>query len=218
MAFYVWGQSLRGGIGGLLQLTQGGNDYSYLFDTKGNVVSVLDNTATEVAQYRYNSFGKVVAQAGTLEQPFQFSTKRYDAGTGLNYYGYRFYSPGVERWMNRDPLGERGGINLYGFVQNDPVNFVDPEGLARVPLPRIRPNSKWNPKGRDPRTDMAKKFDKRFYDTVGDGIGLFLPFATPLGWAGRWATPAGVLLGAFVPDPLGDGTLTGNGIAPENCQ
>jgi RHS repeat-associated protein len=67
---------------------------------------------------------------GTLEQPFQFSTKRYDAGTGLNYYGYRFYAPAIERWLNRDPIGEAGGINLYGFVLNDPVNWVDPEGRS----------------------------------------------------------------------------------------
>ena len=98
------------------------------------MISVLDNMATEVAQYRYNSFGKLVAKAGSFEQPFQFSTKRYDAGTGLNYYGYRFYSPGVERWMNRDPLGEAGGVNLYGFVGGNPVNWVDPWGLEIIPF------------------------------------------------------------------------------------
>ncbi len=58
-----------------------------------------------------------------------FSTKRYDQGTGLSYYGYRFYAPVIERWLNRDPLGETGGINLYAYVQNDPVDWVDPWGL-----------------------------------------------------------------------------------------
>lgn len=131
---YLWGQSLGGGIGGLLQLSQGGEDYSYLYDGKGNVVSVLDSAGTEVAQYRYNSFGKLVAQTGSLDQPFQFSTKRYDSQTGLNYYGYRFYNPAIERWMNRDPLGEEGGVNLYAFVQNNPVNWVDPNGEIAVPV------------------------------------------------------------------------------------
>jgi RHS repeat-associated protein len=77
-------------------------------------------------------FGKLLAQSGSLNQPFQSSTKRYDVGAGLNYYGYRFYAPAIGRWMNRDPLGEAGGINLYGFVSNNPVNWVDPWGLWSI--------------------------------------------------------------------------------------
>jgi RHS repeat-associated protein len=126
---YGWGANLGGGIGGLLSLSQNNAFYSYLYDGKGNVVSILDSLQAEVAQYRYNSFGKLMNFAGSLDQPFRFSTKRYDDGLGLNYYGYRFYNPAIERWMNRDPLGEAGGINLYGFVANDPINLVDPDGL-----------------------------------------------------------------------------------------
>ncbi len=126
---YTWGANLGGGIGGLLGLDQESNHYSYLYDGKGNVVALLDNLQNKVAQYRYNNFGKLVNTAETLIQPFRFSTKRYDSSLGLVYYGYRFYNPSIERWMNRDPLGEDGGINLYGFVENDPVNWVDPWGL-----------------------------------------------------------------------------------------
>jgi RHS repeat-associated protein len=132
---YLWGKNLGGGIGGLLQLSQDGSDYAYLYDGKGNVTSLLDSSGAIVASYRYDTFGKVVATSGSLNQPFQFSTKRFDSDTGLNYYGYRFYNPSIERWMNRDPLGEAGGINLYGFVGGDPVNWVDPWGLERWPAP-----------------------------------------------------------------------------------
>jgi RHS repeat-associated protein len=128
---YLWGKNLGGGIGGLLQLSQAGSDYAYLYDGKGNVTSLLDSSGAIVASYRYDTFGKVVAQSGSLNQPFQFSTKRFDSDTGLIYYGYRFYNPSIERWMNRDPLGEAGGINLYGFVGNDPVNWIDPDGLSK---------------------------------------------------------------------------------------
>ena len=53
------------------------------------------------------------------------STKYYDTETELYYYGYRYYSDELGRWLNRDPLGERGGKNLYGFISNNPVNGYD---------------------------------------------------------------------------------------------
>jgi RHS repeat-associated protein len=57
--------------------------------------------------------------------PFGFSTKYRDSETGFLYYGYRYYDPATGRWPNRDPLEEGGGINLYGFVGNDPLSRVD---------------------------------------------------------------------------------------------
>lgn len=126
---YAWGQSAGGGIGGLLAMRQNGQEYHYLHDGKGNVSAVVDSAQAVVASYRYDTFGRPMARSGPLEQPFQFSTKRYLADTGLNYYGYRFYSPTIGRWINRDPLEEAGGINLYGFVQNNPVNSIDEFGL-----------------------------------------------------------------------------------------
>jgi RHS repeat-associated protein len=101
----------------------------YQYDGRGNVSSLLDSNENVAASYRYDEFGRLLALGGSVEQPFQFSTKRCDQGAGLVYYGYRFYAPAIGRWMNRDPLGEAGGINLYGFVNNDPVNWVDPWGL-----------------------------------------------------------------------------------------
>jgi RHS repeat-associated protein len=129
---YTWGLNLGGGIGGLLNLKQGGQDYAYLYDGKGNVAAVIDASQAVVAAYRYAPFGKLLAKTGSLTQPFGFSTKRYDAQTGLIYYGYRFYGPESGRWLTRDPLGEAGGMNLYAFVGNNPVNWVDPFGLKVI--------------------------------------------------------------------------------------
>ena len=50
--------------------------------------------------------------------------------TGLYYYGYRFYSPQLMRWLNRDPIGVRGGLNLYGFCRNNSLNRYDIDGRA----------------------------------------------------------------------------------------
>jgi RHS repeat-associated protein len=124
-------------------IRQNGEDFFYLYDGKGNVTTVVDSSQAVVATYQYNAFGRLMHTTGTLDQTYQFSTKRYDAGTGLSYYGYRFYAPVIERWLNRDPLGEAGGINLYGFVGNDPVNGADPWGRLSlwdlVPFPKEIP-------------------------------------------------------------------------------
>jgi len=61
--------------------------------------------------------------------PFMFSTKYYDWETGLYYYGHRYYNPSTGRWLSRDPIGEKGGKNLYGFVKNNPISCVDRLGL-----------------------------------------------------------------------------------------
>jgi RHS repeat-associated protein len=125
---YNWGSNMAGGIGGLLSLKQNGSYYSYLYDGKGNVTAILDDSQNVVSSYRYDVFGNIIEKL-RLDQPFKFSTKRHDESTGLSYYGYRFYNPAIGRWITRDPLGEAGGINLYGFVGNNPINRVDLLGL-----------------------------------------------------------------------------------------
>ena len=64
--------------------------------------------------------------------PFRFSTKYVDTESGLIYYGFRYYSPSLGRFLNRDPLGEAGGQNLYCFVENDPVNNWDYFGMEII--------------------------------------------------------------------------------------
>ncbi|MFC7338447.1 RHS repeat-associated core domain-containing protein [Haloferula chungangensis] len=60
------------------------------------------------------------------------SSKSSSSSTGLNYYGYRYYDPVTGRWPSRDPIEERGGVNLYGFVGNDGVNWIDDLGLKKI--------------------------------------------------------------------------------------
>ena len=54
----------------------------------------------------------------------------YDTASGVTVYGFRYYDPETGRWLSRDPIEERGGLNLYGFVGNDGVNWVDILGLT----------------------------------------------------------------------------------------
>jgi RHS repeat-associated protein len=63
--------------------------------------------------------------------PLRFSTKYRDVETGLYYYGYRYYDPLTGRWPSRDPIAERGGANLYGFVHNNGIDSIDPFGHVK---------------------------------------------------------------------------------------
>jgi len=128
--YYTWGLG-AGGVGGLLSVKMNSGTYFPQYDDNGNVVSYTDENDNVLAEYEYSPFGKIISQSGSMadEFDFRFSTRQFDTETGLIYYGFRYYSPDLGRWMSRDPIGELGGVNLYGFVGNDPVNGFDVLGL-----------------------------------------------------------------------------------------
>ena len=141
---YFWGTDLSdtfqdaGGVGGLLAVSINGDFYFPAMDNNGNITKYIDENGNVVAEYTYNAFGKTISQTGSLADFFRhrFSTKYYDTETGLYYYGYRFYSPTLMRWLNRDPIEEEGGVNLYAFCGNDPVKQFDAIG-EKVAQPHI---------------------------------------------------------------------------------
>src|SRR5258706_16135038 len=133
---YTWGPSLGGGIGGLLSITDHSDSahpatYYPFYDGNGNVMGLTNSSGAVVASYEYDPFGNLLDSTGPAADvnPFLFSTKYYDKDTRLYDYGLRYYSPELQRWLSRDPIQEDGGLNVYAFVGNDPVNFVDPVGL-----------------------------------------------------------------------------------------
>jgi len=139
---FTWGLDLSGtiqgagGVSGLVSMTvhhgTGTGTYFYCYDGNGNVAALVNATdGTVTARYEYGPFGELLRATGPLARlnPYLFSTKFYDWETGYYYYGYRYYDPIAGRWLSRDPLGERGGANLYNFVGNQPVSRFDPVGL-----------------------------------------------------------------------------------------
>lgn len=155
---YFWGKDLSGdlhgagGVGGLLYLTIDGAVYVPFYDNIGNVTRYLDENGNTVAQYTYDAFGKLIAKSGPLADFFRhrFSTKYFDVETGLYYYGYRFYHPVLMRWLNRDPIEEQGGLNLYAFCENDALVGFD--ALGRVTYSKLAANY---PKPSDYPTDIT---------------------------------------------------------------
>ena len=119
-----------GGIGGILASTKDGNSVFNHFDYNGNIVQVSSNDQIQLAKYTYSPFGEVLLKEGAFVSRFQFSSKEHETSTGLTYFGYRFYSPALGRWINRDPLKERGGLNLHAFINNRSINYVDALGAS----------------------------------------------------------------------------------------
>jgi RHS repeat-associated protein len=152
---YTWGLDLAGqngsinsidaagGIGGLLATYDAGSTKSYLYfyDANGNVGQLLDRSdGSPDARYEYDAYGNTIAFAGDYadDNPFRFSTKCSDAeldyaettNDGLYYFGYRYYSPRLGRWMSRDPIGELDDILLLRYANNAPNGLVDALGLS----------------------------------------------------------------------------------------
>jgi RHS repeat-associated protein len=123
-----------GGIGGLLARsanTTGAHAY-YFADGNGNITCMTDTNQSVVASYLYDPYGRILSQGGWLAAAnlYRFSSKEFHVNSGLVYYLYRFYDPNLQRWVNRDPIAEGGGVNLYGFVNNNAVGSIDALGLT----------------------------------------------------------------------------------------
>ncbi|MFC1461731.1 RHS repeat domain-containing protein, partial [Verrucomicrobiota bacterium] len=157
---FCWGIDLSGslqgagGIGGLLATASGTNAYFTCADANGNVTEYLDDQGTVAAHFEYGPYGGIIAKTGAKADDFVFlfSSKYLDQDTGLYYYGYRYYSPSLGRWLSRDPIEEEGASVLQGgqfsilldtmlsskqnietllyvFLRNQSISTYDPFGL-----------------------------------------------------------------------------------------
>ncbi len=119
-----------GGIGGLLARTDGNGSTFYHADGAGNVTALMDGNQNIAARYLYAPFGRLTGKWGTMAEAnvMQFSSMPVHRQSGLSLYPSRAYDPSLQRWTTRDPIGEVGGVNLYGFVGNSPANRTDPLG------------------------------------------------------------------------------------------
>lgn len=135
---YYWGIDVSGGlqgaggVGGLLYVKRGTEIFVPLYDAWGNVTEYGDASGNIVAHYDYDAFGRIVSQSGRLAHLFRhrYATRCFDAEVGLYYYGYRYYSPLLRRWLTQDPCEECGGHNLFRFCDNRPTVVMDDLGLA----------------------------------------------------------------------------------------
>ena len=103
--------------------------FFYTRDHLGSVREVIDATGSVRARYDYSPWGERTKLSGDIDADVGFTGHFTHGASGLVLAPYREYAPELGRWLSRDPIGEVGGINLYGYCLNDPVNFLDPLGL-----------------------------------------------------------------------------------------
>ena len=140
-----------------LALAQGASLYCYGMDFNKNVTEVFDAQGNVAAAYDYSPYGQA-ASTGDLVQPVQWSAEMHDDDLALVYYNYRYYNPRDGRWINRDPIAEQGGWNLYAFLGNSTQDKVDRLGLE----------------------DKEKEFLGYIYDQTLEGTDIYICETTGL--------------------------------------
>jgi RHS repeat-associated protein len=93
------------------------------------VTDLTDSTGVTAKSYAYDAYGNIVDQTGTVDQPYTYTGREFDAETGLYYYRARYYDPTIGRFLQKDPIGYPGDIKFYRYVRNNPIRFRDPYGL-----------------------------------------------------------------------------------------
>jgi RHS repeat-associated protein len=128
IAFYVYD-----GVGLVAKVTPTNDYYYYHYDGLGSTVAITDSTAQIVNAYAYSPYGLLGAQE-TITNPFTY-VGQYGVmaeSHGLYFMRARYYDPEVGRFINKDPIGYAGGMNLYGYVGGNPINWVDFLGLKPI--------------------------------------------------------------------------------------
>jgi RHS repeat-associated protein len=147
-------------------------------------------------------------EMGSGQSPWDLPTIRfpgqyYDAETGLHYNRFRYYDPSIGRYVSADPIGQiaSGDPNLYAYVWNDPINYIDPSGLMRLPGDPSGLGSEWtrDPSHRDPNGE-------RYRDPSGRTLDYHKGRPGEKGWKGKdhWHDDGGdehLVPGDEIPDP-----------------
>jgi RHS repeat-associated protein len=120
------------GIDNKLKVTSGGVSKYFLQDHLGSTIGLTNSSGAITEQTAYDSFGNAT---NNLSTRYQFTGREYDSFTGLHYYRARFYDAQLGRFISEDPIKFKGGMNWYGYVDNNPTNYSDPYGLNPYKLP-----------------------------------------------------------------------------------
>jgi RHS repeat-associated protein len=174
-----------------------GKAYIYGRDHLGSIREVFDTGGNVVARYQYDIYGKrtTLFQNGAGAD-FGFTGHYLHELSGLHFAPYRAYNAELGRWISRDPIGEAGGLNLYGYVDGNPVNSIDLLGLLT-------------------REQEQQIINNAIAEGVilGSFVGGFFGGGSAAIASGGTLAPAGIIAGAASGGVIGAGTgyILGNG-------
>jgi len=132
--FYIHGP----GIDEPLAVEHGnGAVWYYHTDGLGSVIKMTEPGGSITQSRQYDAFGNLEASASSVAEGYAYTGREWDPESGLYYYRARYYDPKIGRFISEDPIGFDGGINLYTYVDNNPVNYTDPSG--NFPIIAIAP-------------------------------------------------------------------------------
>ena len=118
------------GIDNKLKMVSNGNAKYFLQDHLGSTVGLTDSSGAVVSSASYDSFGN---STNNLTTRYQYTGREKDEFTGLTYYRARWYDANLGRFISEDPIGFDGGdVNLFGYVENSPIKYIDSLGNQRV--------------------------------------------------------------------------------------
>jgi RHS repeat-associated protein len=107
----------------------------YHADGLGSITALTSHMGNVVQKYEYDSFGNMSLKPHFIKQPYTYTGREFDPETGLYYYRARYYDTKAGRFISRDPIGFDGGdVNLYVYVGNNPINWIDPDGQGLIKI------------------------------------------------------------------------------------
>jgi RHS repeat-associated protein len=187
------------GLAGLISRHTTSGSTFYEFDPQGTVVQRLNSAGSNTITSTADAFGNV-ANSGTVSDPFGYEAQAgyyTDQSTGLILTTFRYYDPVNGRFLNRDPTGYTGGINIYGYTGNNSVNSDDPYGLNGFGIQgggAIEAGLGYLGIGGNFSGGIGY-----FWSKAGNSIGSFLDAGAFAGWPGGWSA---------VPRPPSPGCIT----------
>lgn len=119
------------GIDNPISMSKASGQYYYHNDGLGSIVQLTNPSGSIIQSYQYDAYGNIIQKQGNLPNQFTYTGRELDSESGLYYYRNRYYDPKIGRFTSQDPLGMVDGPNLYTYVNNNPINFIDPWGFSK---------------------------------------------------------------------------------------
>lgn len=134
-------------------MERNGQNYNFHQDGLGSIIAITDASGNKVQSYDYDSFGNPTATT-IFRNSYQLTGREWDWEIGLLFLRNRYYDPVLGKFISKDPISFAGGdTNLYRYVGNNPVNWIDPSGLWRSPA-GIYDEAAKDAKSKFPRKDL----------------------------------------------------------------